>query len=615
MPVVPKEEMFVQSVMPAGFLATSNIHASPADFGAQAGQALKELGQQGQLTGDMIERHAGALQELKNISSANDSYANKFDPAARQIYMDYLALKGKDADAAFPEYRQKMQDLASNVREGLDNDVQRKLFDPMAMHRMQLSLDDMAHHRVRETLQWMNDSTEAMAASFSRRIVDQRNDFDSVAGSEGLIEGVKRLYSKWGALRGEDSAVSDWQASAAIDKGLSDAVLTEAQTNPAGAKLLYDRYAQFMSSDPVRQHVMNNILPAVRKNQSQDVYADVIRRFGLMEPHSDIDGALKWLMDPNNYKDQLSDPVQRTNMAKMIQGAWNCAERFHKDRQSTADSSFTNAVANGEIAGLDLEKWTDPKTELAPSGDILKAAIERGAKNPIEPGARDKETLANLVDELSKGSMSDRGPINEAYLRSLITDRDFKDLSGLYDACNDPVKSRWFDHAREAFHARYADANGSDGVNPDAMKLFPRYFIDLHQMVRDQDLKGAQIRDSSDKMLRDIDRVLVGQWFGSTSPALDFANNYSAQGPGIGPVDRHNEAPGIQTPQNPQETPPVREQPAMPSRDQAGLEWIKSYMSKAYGGRIPLTDNNLNAAYDQFKTQDPIFWKNWKMGE
>jgi len=506
------------------------------------------------------------------------------------------------------------------VSAGLDSDMQRKLFEPMARRRMQLNLDGMARHRVAEMLQWMNDTTDAMAGSFSKRIVDQRYDLDSVAGPGGLIEGIKRLYSTWGELRGQDPAASDWQSSAAIDKGLSDAVLTEARTNPAGAILLYDRYAQYMSSDPVRQRVLDNLLPAVRQEQNRAVFNDVINRFNLYAPHSDIDAALKWLMDTDNYKDQFADPSQRTDLAKMIQGAWNHATQFHKDRQSIADSSFTDAVANGEIAGLNLGKWRDPKTGLAPSGDILQAAIEGGAKNPIDPGSSNRDTLVNLVGQISNGSMRDREPINDAYLRGLITDRDFKDLRSLYDTYKDPAKSRWFDYARESFYSRYADANGPNGVNADAMKLLPRYFIDLDQTIRDQDLKSIQLRDYADKMLRDIDRVLVGQWLGKTTSALDFANYYSGRpSPKIEPVVQQNALPGIHARQQPPQTgaaaSPMAERAAMPFPDQAGLEWVKAYMTRAYGGKVPLTDNNINAAYDQFKTQDPEFWENWKIGK
>ena len=127
-------------------------------------------------------------------------------------------------------------------------------------------------------------------------------------------------------------------------------------------------------------------------------------------------------------------------MAKMIQGSWNRARQFHTDNQSAADSSFTDAVAGREIAGLRLLTWRDPKTGLPPSSDIVQAAMEHDA-NLVEPSVSNTDTLISLTNDISNRRMSDRGPVNQAYLDNLITDRDFRDLADLSDAYLDPAKS------------------------------------------------------------------------------------------------------------------------------------------------------------------------------
>ena len=125
--------------------------------------------------------------------------------------------------------------------------------------------------------------------------------------------------------------------------------------------------------------------------------------------------------------------------------------------------------------------------------------------------------------------MNTPGPINQAYLQNLISNRDFRDLSGLYDTCRDPAKSRWFDYARDAFFARFggpappsseagasnsgpaaSPAAASNGAGASATPLFPRYLLDLDQAVREQNLKGMQIRDAADRILKDLDRTYVG---------------------------------------------------------------------------------------------------------
>jgi hypothetical protein len=614
--MIPTDE-FWPKVLPQGQLAYQNIHAAPEAFGGQMGQTLQRIG-------DMSGKEAVARQHVLNKVGADDVYANQFDPGARAIYEEYLTLKDKDAAQGFPAYRQRMENLAAEIRANLPNELQQSEFDLMAGHRMQANLDAMSRHQSAQTGRWIGRTGDAMAGMLERRIKDDRYDFDGVAGSNGLIQGIRNVYAKYGEAAGQDPDASALKAAASIDRGLSDAVLTEARLNPAGAKMLYDRYGPFMSSDAMRQRVLDNVLPAVRQEQNEAVYRDVISRFDLMNPRSNIDAATGYVLDPNNYQDQLTGPGQRNDMAKSIRGAWNRAIQFHKENQSSADSSFTAAVANGDIAGLSLQTWRDPETGLPPSDDILRAAMEHGANSGEKPVAGNAGTLAGLANELSNGSMADPGPINRAYLGSLITGRDFHDLTALYAACRDPAKSRWFESARAAFYSRYADPNGPDGINADAMALFPRYLTDLNQAVADQGLKGAQIRDSADKMLQDIDRDLVGRWFGDTPSAFDFANYHNGRAlPQIDPVVHRDPAPAAQAPQQPQQTAAPQQPAASPtpdqstahSPDQAGLEWVNAYITKAYGDRVPLTDNNVRAAYDQFKTQDPEFWKNWKIGE
>jgi hypothetical protein len=330
--------------------------------------------------------------------------------------------------------------------------------------------------------------------------------------------------------------------------------------------MLYDRYAPYMTSDGVRQHVLTNLLPAVRQNQNAAVYNDVVTRFNLTDPDSDIKAATGWVMDPDNYKGRVADPGQRNDIAKAIQGEWNRVRQIQKDSQSTADTNFTDAVAGRRIAGLQLQAWRDPKTGLAPSTDILQAAMDHDA-NPVQPGASDRDTLARLASDISNGRMNDPGPINQAYLRNLIDNRDFRDLTGLYDTYRDPARSRWFDYARDAFFARFGDpappsgeAGGfesgrgasppaaANGASATATMLFPRYLTDLDQAVREQNLKGMQIRDAADRMLQDLDRMYVGQSFGKMGPAPASQANQ----PGTAPNSELTLQPGESSPREPQ---------------------------------------------------------------
>jgi len=552
--LIPKSDMWVQSVMPQGQLGYQDIRVNPDEFGARVGQVAERLGVTMEQAANMMAQNAVARQQMINETNVNDVYANQFDPAARKKYQDFLQLRGKDAEASFADFQQQIKDLASDARASLPNAPQQKLFDEISRRRISADLDLMARHAAAQTAAWHKETANAISDLYGRRIVDTRYDSGKVAG---LVQSISTFHRAQNELMGQDKAETDRNAAAAIDKGLSDAVLTEAQTNPTGAKVLYDRYESYMSSDAVRQHVLSHLLPAVRQEQNKSVYKDVLNRFNLTSPDSDISdigAATSWVTDPNNYKDQLADPDRRNDMAKTIQGAWNRARQFHNDNQSQADSSFMDAVAKREIAGLHLQTWRDPNTGLPASGDIVQAAIEHGA-NPVRPSVSDKDTLLSLADDISNRRMTDQKPLYLAYLGNLITDRDFRDMTSLYDTFRDPAKSRWFDSAKRAFYSRYADPDGPNEVNPDAITLFPRYLADLDQAIRDQDLKGTQIRDTADKMLQNIDRDLVGQWIGNPSSVFHFANYYG--GPPVSrnnPVVQQNATPATQASQQPLQT-------------------------------------------------------------
>jgi hypothetical protein len=614
--------MFVQSVLPKGQLAYQDIHATPESFGGQVGQTLQQ-------SGNMFDQQAVARQQIINAANIDDAYANKFDPAFRQMCMDFLKLKGKNAGEQFPIVQQQMKDLATQTAASLPNDLQRHTFNEISRRRMMSDLDGMARHVAAETNSWVAGTGNAMMDVYTNRIIDNRYDFDKVAGPGGFIQNIKNLSEAQGDLFGQPAAYANVAANR-IDKALSDAIRTEAAMNPTGAKMLYDRYAQYMSSDKVRQDVLNPLLPAMRREQNTAVYGDVMSRFNLNGPDFDIDGATKWVMDPNNYKDQLSDSKQREDIARAMQGEWNRARQVCKDNQSLADNAFTDAVARQQISGMGLQTWRDPKTGLPPSSDILQAAMEHDVK-PIEPNVSNRDTLVSLTNNISNRRMSDPGPINEAYLRNLITSQDFRNLTALYDTYRDPAKSRWFDYAKDAFFARFGDSTppsseasefksgralppaSSNGASADAMVLFPRYLTGLDQAVREQNLKSIQIRDAVDKMLKDLDRTYVGQSFGKMGSAPASQANQPSTAPTSEPTLQVGEAAASPEDHSRGVLSSVPEQMIRTDRESApdpAMEWTGNYLRKNHPA-WPLTAPNIEAAHDQFKAQDPEFWRHW----
>lgn len=87
--------------------------ATPEAFGGQAGQTLQQ-------TGDMLQQHSIRRQQLANETAVQDVYANQFSPQLRTITLNYMKLEGKDAEAAFPQFQQQINDLRNQTREDLN---------------------------------------------------------------------------------------------------------------------------------------------------------------------------------------------------------------------------------------------------------------------------------------------------------------------------------------------------------------------------------------------------------------------------------------------------------------------------------------------------------------
>jgi hypothetical protein len=58
--------------------------------------------------------------------------------------------------------------------------------------------------------------------------------------------------------------------------------------------------------------------------------------------------------------------------------------------------------------------WRDPKTGLAPSAGIVKAAVDRVSDPSPQVPQSDSGAVATLIDHISAQTMSDPGPLNRA---------------------------------------------------------------------------------------------------------------------------------------------------------------------------------------------------------
>jgi hypothetical protein len=108
-----------------------NIQATPADFGAQVGQATERLGGAVTQAGDTGVQVAIQRQDRHNQISQDEAF-NQLQDGALALTSGPDGLfnqRGKDALDGVPKTQQALEDLRNQIRGGLQNDAQRLEFD------------------------------------------------------------------------------------------------------------------------------------------------------------------------------------------------------------------------------------------------------------------------------------------------------------------------------------------------------------------------------------------------------------------------------------------------------------------------------------------------------
>lgn len=175
MPVLPSLETS-QSVFSTGALQSQQINATPADFGAQVGQAAQGLGQSAERTGGQLNDIALAQQAIKNETDTNYAFSKTFSPQLQTLSAQYLALQGKDAVDQLPAYQQKMQDLQSQTRAGLANPMQQRMFDEVSRRTMMMQTDGMGRYADNQNKVYQQQASDGMVSSFQQTAAAHWND-------------------------------------------------------------------------------------------------------------------------------------------------------------------------------------------------------------------------------------------------------------------------------------------------------------------------------------------------------------------------------------------------------------------------------------------------------
>ncbi len=265
MPIVPGDP-FVPSVMPQGQTIYNTIdRATPDAFGGQVGQTLQQAG-------DALQQNALRRQQLANETAVQEAYANQFSPQLRAITQNYMKLEGKDAEAAFPQYQQEINDLRNQTRENL-NPYQQRLFDERSTRRVEGDLDGMARYAASQTKQWEWNTHNAVLSDLIAEAEANYNDPRRVAAAVNQLDNQTANYAN---SHGWSDEVYEYQLRKNNDMLWSAVIKRRAIFDPEGAMATYrDAAAKKRISGSAQGELEQFLKPIQDLQSAQNAYGKV----------------------------------------------------------------------------------------------------------------------------------------------------------------------------------------------------------------------------------------------------------------------------------------------------------------------------------------------------
>jgi hypothetical protein len=274
--------------MPQGQMIYNTIdRATPDAFGGQVGQTLQQAG-------NVLEQHAIQRQQLINETAAQDTYANQFSPAARDIYQTYMKLEGKDAEAQFPAFQQHISDLRTQTRTNLPNPMQQKAFDEMSTRRVEMDLDGMARYAAAQTKVWQWNTHTAMIENLT---AEGEANYNDPYRLKEITDRLDKETANYANGHGWSDEVYEYQLRKNNDRLWNAVIKRRALTDPEGALATYrDASTSRRLSGEAQAELEKALKPLINLFNAQNAYNAVT---GAATAKQIADEALRQGVDPS----------------------------------------------------------------------------------------------------------------------------------------------------------------------------------------------------------------------------------------------------------------------------------------------------------------------------
>jgi hypothetical protein len=205
----------IQGVTEAQGVANDRIttQATPADFGAQKGEAEQQLGGQIQDTALMYAQRA-------TEASANDKIVNQWAPTATALAQDYYSKQGKDAVAGFDPYMQGLQQQRDQLLQN-SSPAEKQILNQYITRHIAQEYDGAMRHQVQQMDVYENQQSDAFVNLQAQNAVAAGSNPDMI--KTAMDSGAARIQVH-GIDRGQSPDVVQQQQNDFIGKTSTEVV-------------------------------------------------------------------------------------------------------------------------------------------------------------------------------------------------------------------------------------------------------------------------------------------------------------------------------------------------------------------------------------------------------
>lgn len=241
MPRVPAYDG--QTVMPQAVpQAFQRNQATPADYGAQIGEALAQGGRTVANAAERINTRASEMKREDDALKVEAAFAGWSDRERAFLHDPERGLytrRGANALTSYDDAMKWWEAEAKSTIEGLENPNQQRLMQSMLARRRDASLDGVARHTARERQTAMGEAWNARQRSIEQDAAAAFNDDGRV---NALLAEADAGTVFWGQRQGLPAEVIDLNRRTSRSNIRSTVVERMAESDPLAAKAYLDKY-------------------------------------------------------------------------------------------------------------------------------------------------------------------------------------------------------------------------------------------------------------------------------------------------------------------------------------------------------------------------------------